>query len=374
LLDYLDAPIPIITWLREPVARELSNYQYIRAQYGELSRIANDYRQPGWIEYYDFVRSKSLVEVCQSESYLGYCDNLQTRYLSGVFPSEVPVHLDRGMLNRAKENLAKFWHFGLCEWMLPSIDLLSYRLACPRRPLDIRANRSFGDSAEQLSDDALQTIRQVNCFDVELYDFAKSLLFERLREFIAQAFPIMGGSPLLVQLSQYGEPLLDRAITSAIDARFQAHRQGAERWTQVSVDFADAHFVSGWYPREIGKHERCIRWAGPGAVSSVYVPLQADRTYRFECRAHYVASHDVLKNLTLRVGDQQLPTRWRQTSDLAGQRMYNIQAEIPRESLRDDRPFSEIAIQATDHTRIEVANEDCRFVSLATDGFQLRAA
>ncbi len=378
IFDYLDDPIPTVTWLREPLSREISQYQFIRSRYDELVEIARNNQQPGWIEYYDLVRSRPLVEICQASYFVGYNDNLQTRYLSGAFPSDVATTVDRAMLEQAKSNLAKLWFVGICEWMAPSIDLLSYQMACPRRRLSTHSNKTIASLDDRSATTAVPeqiAILEVNRFDVELYDFAKSLFADRFVKFWKTLPNTSAMEPLISKiLARYGDPEVDRAIKQAVDANFQERRRAIPKTKSADVEFSQASFLSGWYPRAAGKFNKIIRWAGPTNAASIFVPIDPVHSYQFTCDAHYVVSYPILKNLKLRIGEQRLPTTWHQISDPDGGHVYRISGFIPREVLSDDNAFTEIVLETCESVEVEIPNDQSRQVSLATDGFQLKAA
>lgn len=378
IFDYLDGPIPTVTWLRAPLSREISQYQFIRSRYDELVKIARDNHQPAWIEYYDLVRSRPLAEICQANYFVGYNDNLQTRYLSGAFPCDNATNVDRAMLEQAKSNLSKLWFVGICEWMAPSIDLLSHKLACPRRQLSIRSNKTIAlsnDLATILTDPEQNAILEVNRFDVELYDYARALFADRFLEFW-KTLPIASGTLPTVDgiLARYADPQIDLAIKQAVDANFQMRRRKIPQSNSVDVEFARANFFSGWYPRDAGKFNKVIRWAGPAHASSIFVPIDPHRSYHFSCDAHYVVSYPILKNLTLRIGEQRFPTEWHQINDSRGGHFYKINGFIPRDVLCEDDAFTEIILETCESVEVEIPNDQTRRVSLATDGFHLKAA
>lgn len=373
--ELLPEPIPVVTMLREPLARELSNFNYLRAHYDELAEIARRHQRFGWINYFEFVRTKSISEICQSDLYLGFSDNLQTRYLAGAFPNEISESVDRFMLERAKSNLNQLWHFGLCEQMAPSIDLLSYRLACPRRLFEHHANKSVEPGVQLPNASDQSIILDVNRFDIELYAYAKSLFAERFASFWrTTSLEATTGLTAAEGLKRYSDSDVNRAVHAAVDSHFQRRRCGIAKELSVDVDFSRAAFLSGWYPRERGKRNKSIRWAGPSQQSSVFVPIDPRRSYSFMCDAHFVASYDILQNLKLRVGTALLPVQWSRVIDRSGECLYRIAGKIPRDVLRDDLAMTEIGIESHEQVTIELANAVNRKVSIATDGIRLRAA
>ena len=67
-------------------------------------------------DYLNAVHHLSMSELYKSSAYLGFYDNLQVRFLAGIFPQkqQEPIYCDDNILNIAKENLLNLFFWGIC--------------------------------------------------------------------------------------------------------------------------------------------------------------------------------------------------------------------------------------------------------------------
>lgn len=220
-----DFKIDTFTWLRDPVKREISQYNYIRQ-----TGAAQIQMRPGpeLKNYINGVSQFSIAELCHSDVYQGYYDNLQTRMLGGLVPpqsygescplkslknsfdssKEQPEdsfgpsnlhqnqrltmalstlqicqqhHLkDEEFVERAKTKLLSLSHFGICEWMQASVDLFCYCFALPPQTFHYQLN-SYSKKFGVTNIDELNTVYQCNLLDHDLYQFALKEFRNRIR-------------------------------------------------------------------------------------------------------------------------------------------------------------------------------------------------
>lgn len=157
--EVLPRPSTHITMLREPVDRVISHYYHTCRSKGSMSMeefVVNDLER----------------------SY-----NLQTRYLSGAEFNRQTAdkHIAYGdctsqMLESAKNNLKKYFHFGIMEKYDESLILLNTAFGWKFSKLfyrvksNVSANRNR--EKEQISKTDLALIEKYNELDVELYKYA----------------------------------------------------------------------------------------------------------------------------------------------------------------------------------------------------------
>lgn len=150
--------------LRDPIERVISLYLHIKS--------TNDHP----------LHSMALeLEICEfiQRGFIADFNNGQTRYLGerSDFGSFVSVNnVDVGDLRLAQENL-KSCHFGLYEYPAWSVQLIAHKIGIEpiELPQKAQAVRKFLYSPR-----TLETIEDINLIDCELYEFARSLFFERL--------------------------------------------------------------------------------------------------------------------------------------------------------------------------------------------------
>ena len=113
--------------------------------------------------------------------------NRQTRMLSNLSlvgcynKSAMPAaERDRIMLDSAKENLRSMAFFGLTEFQLETQYMFEHTFNLFfQNDFEQREQTAAGN--EQLNDEYRESILQLNHLDVQLYDYAKQLFWERLK-------------------------------------------------------------------------------------------------------------------------------------------------------------------------------------------------
>ncbi|MFG0283442.1 MAG: sulfotransferase family 2 domain-containing protein [Phycisphaerales bacterium JB039] len=169
----LSRPATYLTVLREPVDRVLSLYYYIH-QCGGLHYM---YEQvvKGGVTLHEYVEMLLSVEV----------DNGQVRALNPEMLWDVPNgQVRRPMLEDAKRNLEHgFASFGLTERFDES--LILFQRALGWRDMDLRYRRQNVTASRpkpaEVERRTLDLIREINQYDIELYEFAVDLFAERVR-------------------------------------------------------------------------------------------------------------------------------------------------------------------------------------------------
>ena len=160
--DNLPNPPHTFTWLRNPLAREISQYYYIKKNINILLNLSHSPFKPNYV---NAVNNLSMLELYQSPNYLGFYDNLQVRFLAGIFPGkqQETIYCDDNILNLAKENLLKLFFLGICELMEDSVVLFNYSLGIPPRPLNLSLNKSKKTTLDhQPSDEEIKIIETTN--------------------------------------------------------------------------------------------------------------------------------------------------------------------------------------------------------------------
>jgi len=159
--EYMPQRCDYITLLREPIARVISYYYYILGH-------AKHWRHA------ELVRSHITLEEFVRTSVERGIENDQTRMLSGRGAGELDAGtLGRKALDEAKRNLERFLVVGVTERFDESFILIRRALGW-KLPLYVTANVSTGP--KPASEAAVESIRQRNQLDLELYAFARELL------------------------------------------------------------------------------------------------------------------------------------------------------------------------------------------------------
>lgn len=168
--EHLPNQAVYITMMREPVARIVSQYNFERKL---ATSPLYEHLQSGEMDITGFVRYHADA---------GEMDNLQTRMISGNWHKRGFGPCTPEMLETAKRNLRE--HFavvGLTSQFDASHLLLKRYFGWPVA-FYRRANVSKKHvRREDLPADAVETIRDYNRFDLELYAYAQELFAEQVR-------------------------------------------------------------------------------------------------------------------------------------------------------------------------------------------------
>lgn len=388
ILERIDTSRPVITWLRDPVKRLISNYVFNRTCFDELVQIAIVNQRSDWVEYYEAARKMSLVELIRSDFHLGFNDNLQTRYLAGIYPqTDQPVMIDDSILATAKQRLSQLDFVGICEWMSASIDLLCYQLCAPYRPLTMQFNSSGADGKQsrlELTEAEQQALQQSEQFDVQLYQFGQKLfnqrfetfwqVFTRANAFFKQGIPDFPDVPPQRQqwLKAYDRISPKVLVQRLINRRFQKQSTKQPVQTTGSLDFRGPVYGTGWHPR-FEFHGQYLRWSGPGCQSTIFLPLQSGHDYRVEFVMRVVANYKYIESLRIKINGIRLKHEFNVRPIETGvPRAVDFVVEIPRQLVQTDGPWTEI--EFTVDGPLTIADSvPPSLVSFATDGFRYTA-
>lgn len=158
--QYFTNPCTYITLLREPTQRIISEYYFIRS----LPR--HDQHQK--------VIKMSLQEYQQQSQNM----NLQTRLLSG----EIENSLTTNHLEQAKANIEEYFSVvGITEMFNESIFLMRKRFGWKNINYKKQNVTRKRPSFEKMSVKTINSIKENNHLDMNLYFFAKQLLVKNLR-------------------------------------------------------------------------------------------------------------------------------------------------------------------------------------------------
>jgi len=165
---YFNKKAKYITILRNPIDRIISLYYYIlRTKEHHL----HDYLVDEKISLRDFVRNGITTEV----------DNVQTRLLAGMHSHDVGFgQVKKEMLEDAKRNLkTEFEVVGISEEFIRSFVLMREKL---KWNTFLFLNRNVSPKQtikDDISIETINLIKKSNKYDIELYEFGKSLFIQQ---------------------------------------------------------------------------------------------------------------------------------------------------------------------------------------------------
>ncbi|MGJ8668401.1 MAG: hypothetical protein ACSHXK_02835, partial [Oceanococcus sp.] len=175
LHTYLSPGARYLTVLRDPIARVVSHYFYVKR-----------HRHPKFIGAIE-AQNMSLKEYAQSRM-SGELENGQTRWIAGVLDDR-PLGQDD--LDQALRNIDQYFDWiGLTEKFDYSLIDLALKYYWPKVYYS-RKNVSTGDVDHHVDPAAIEVIRQNNLFDLQLYQYvAEKTRKSSVRELVVRS---MGG-------------------------------------------------------------------------------------------------------------------------------------------------------------------------------------
>ena len=148
----------VLTFLRDPVARAISNLNHFQQNNNLFKELSIE-------EIYDYVKVSM--------------NNLQVRFLAprsfegnlSLLPSE---SVSEQIFNDARENLRLCYLVGICEQFDSSIALLEKKWNT-RLPYKSHTRQNVTKQKAELSTELLEKIKTDNHYDIQLYDIAKKI-------------------------------------------------------------------------------------------------------------------------------------------------------------------------------------------------------
>jgi hypothetical protein len=286
------SPTHYISFLRDPIERVISQYEFFRRTKSEA--------------LYKLTNQLSLTEFLYHEmGQYTLCD-LQTRYLA---PSDGRVSAyhttsDHLGLEVAIQRLQEFSFVGLVERYDDGLALLAYTFNWPPFYSMAKAKVAPKDRLKQdeIDPDTLATIKAMNANDIVLYEAAKALFEKRYAEMVSNLLD-----------TQY---CIQNIPTARRPRRYEF------QFTEDPIP------GSGWYWPVLLNNGKGHRWTGPGAISTLYVPIINAEQITLEFTVVRFVEADMLDSLEVYAEDIPLQLS---REDKRGR--YVFRAVIPTQNL-----------------------------------------
>ena len=159
-------PVRVLTLLREPLGRLVSEYHFLRSwKSNHLYALLNDNN----ISFADYIRSRERRLFYRGK-------NFMTRCIAGCGVGDDPY--PRAALGKAKHSLEDVFSFvGIQERFMESLVLLGSQLGMENL---LHERRNALKHKDPVSEDDMALARECNRADCELYDFACALFAARV--------------------------------------------------------------------------------------------------------------------------------------------------------------------------------------------------
>ena len=346
-----------ITVLREPVARVISHYDYIR-------------RMPG-DPHYAAVKDMSLEEFAQRLTAGKLGKNIQTYHVAKTTQFNLDQLSVAETMALATESLDEFGFVGLVERFQDSLFLLSYIFGW-KPILNSRKENAARQKQplNEIPESTLEIIRANSQLDAELYQRAKATFEERFAAMVADLVQRYGDS---LTDDQTGAALTVEQLAALLEKHYdQRYRELTITPSEaVSYDFNQPLRGDGWQRREYPLDDpTSYRWIGPSPVATLDLPVatQTDACLEFQVICTGATTPEILNSLKLSVNQQPIPF-----SLLQGDRDCRLfQAQLPQHVMQSSRPFTNLRFevsQALSLNSINPINPDTRLVGLAFNLF-----
>ena len=197
--------IHYLTMLRNPQERYLSEFQHVkkgatwvnairRCLYLEIysKKCYGNKKDWSYVEFQDFLNCEyNLANNRQVRMLANYnrigCNKLNCWLKSSNCSLEMKKQFDNELLESAKETLLSVSFFGLTEYQNYSFSLFEKTFENKLKfsqPFPLQTERLGQKLLEHDFKDYLNEINEKNHLDIQLYDFAKELFFQRISGFI----------------------------------------------------------------------------------------------------------------------------------------------------------------------------------------------
>jgi hypothetical protein len=349
-----------VTVLREPIARVISHYEYIR-------------RMPG-DPHYQAVKDMTLEEFSQKLTAGKVGKNIQTYHVAKTLRFDLDGLTPDEILEIAKESLDQFAFVGLVERFQDSLFLLSYIFGWKPILNSRKENAAKKKKSEdELPASTLEVIKETTRLDHELYHYAREIFESRYDDMIQDLAKKYGEK----EVHQPGAA--DERI-NWLEQHYQQRYADLHRPAPKSLlyDFREPLRGSGWQRRECPAELPAYRWMGPGTVATLDLPiatgLNTDLMVEFRIICAELMSPDILQSLSMSVNGHPIPLDLLHSDQ--GTRFF--QGIVPRSVLKDvpylNTSFTQFSFQVDRTTSLNELNPldpDTRSVGLAFNYIQV---
>jgi hypothetical protein len=368
-LGFIDLPsllgekqIINVTVLREPVARVISHYEYIR-------------RMPG-DPHYAAVKDMTLEEFSQKLTAGKVGKNIQTYHVAKTLKFDLDALTPLETLETAKYSLDRFAFVGLVERFQDSLFLLSYIFGWKPILNSRKENAAKSKKGlDELSASTIEVLQANTALDADLYSYAKEIFEQRFSQMVSDLVDRFGAEVGLAPDTAEAD-LTEAQLAQLVDLHYQQRFAALEKPSSTSYvyDFCLPLRGSGWQRRELPSDQPTYRWTGPGTTSTLDLPVNVDtdRDFLLEFRiiCPQVTPPDILHSLRVEVNGQPIAIDILHSD--RGTRFF--QGVVPNAYLQQSSPFTECRFTVNRVSSLHENNPldpDTRPVGLAFNFVQL---
>ena len=349
-----------VTVLREPIARVISHYDYIR-------RMPKD-------PHYPAVKDMTLAEFAQKLTAGKVGKNIQTYHVAKAFKFSLEDLSPAETLELARNSLDTFAFVGLVERFQDSLFLLSYIFGWKPILNSRKENAAkVKKPHSEIPAETLEIIKQNTLLDQDLYAYSKEVFEARFDAMVQDL------------LAHYGDAQ-DSAATLTSDRLITLlERHYEQRYADRNLplsrrffyDFSQPLRGMGWQRREYPPEGGIpYRWMGPTTEATLDLPklteLADETLLEFNVIMTQATAPDIVESLTVAVNEQPIPLKTLHSDRSEG--VCYFQGTIPRAVLQSDRPLTEVKFQVDRVVSLKEMNpliSDTRLVGLVINCVQI---
>lgn len=296
LVDYLPKFPQIVTFLRNPIERTISQFEFNKRQFSAYPPNQKDSVKYEFYKRYCSGSGGTAKLQQKIESSNGFDDyindkmfqdfeisNIQTRFIAGsnIAGRKSVNKNDSGLLEKAKNNLMKFRFAGLAERFDDSLLMLAFLFGWKPVSRIPSYNVAPEERLKQkdLSKSTITKLTELTALDFELYNYAEQMFKKNF------------------------ESLNFEAATKS----YETVMSRKPRINNVHIDFSEPVERSGFYEFEpVPEDGSGYCWSGPGTVSTIDLPLATDKDLRISFLIGNCPAPDILESLKVFVNGNEL--------------------------------------------------------------------
>ncbi|MBW4463826.1 MAG: sulfotransferase family protein [Pegethrix bostrychoides GSE-TBD4-15B] len=349
-----------ITVLREPVARVISHYDYIR-------------RMPG-DPHYAAVKDMSLEEFAQRLTAGKLGKNIQTYHVAKTTRFNLNKLSVEETMALAVDSLDAFGFVGLVERFQDSLFLLSYIFGW--KPILNSRRENAAKQKKPLAEipsGTLEVIQANSQLDAQLYQRAKETFEARFEAMVADLLQSYGDT--VGNIDPSGATLTTAQLVTLLEHHYdQRYRELEPPLAETVVyDFNQPLRGDGWQRREYPLDSATsYRWIGPEPAATLDLPAatETDTCIEFQVICTKATKPEIVNSIRLFVN--QHPVKLSLLQGDRDQRLYL--AQVAQSLMQSNRPFTNLRFEVSQTlalNSINPNNPDKRLVGLAFNLFQV---
>ena len=335
--------LQVITFLREPVARGISELRYLR-QFtpDEAARWRDRTWVRGWV--LDLQKTLSDAETAALPRYMTEEASRQTRELGLVAADLPPGRWDHPAsaigerhLEAAIAHLGEMAGFGLVEDMERSALLIADALGLPARPMGLKVNVT-GKAAPVPPAGVQAAFAGANALDLRLYEAARAMFMARF-------------TALLARHGLTDDAEGHRALAARLDAEFAARDRGVPLLAALSADMSRGMVLDGFQQRFFYEPlGRWLRWS-QGTAARLWLPVDRAATRRLVLDIAFFTDDATRDALTIEIDGEPVALslaypRWRVPAGEDGaEEAYHIAVSVELPVLARSPQYTQIALK-----------------------------